>query len=90
VRDRRAPISKRLLSICLTYPQPLTVGRGRGRPAGSVRVNTLTRRELLAFNGILGKLRVGVGMGMGVGVGGGACAGAGASAIVLVETVRKD
>ena len=58
MRDRRARISKRLLSICLTYPQPLTVGRGRGRPAGSVRVNTLTRRELLAFNRILGKLRV--------------------------------
>jgi len=49
-RARRAPTQN--ITSHLPYPsppQPLTVERRRGRPAGFIRVDTSTRREPSAF-----------------------------------------
>ena len=65
----------------LAFPLPLTVERRRGRPTGSVRVDTSTRREPLAFEQNIGYTTVRVGVGAGWAQGGrGRRAGAGLSA----------
>ena len=90
VRDGRAPRTQNITSHLpyLFPPQPLTVECLRGRPAGSVCVNTSTYREPSAFEQNTGYATRGLGRGRGCRRAG-ASAGTQARVQACLEAVRK-